>query len=63
MNDLREKVAYELINYRSINNLTQTEAAKKFNISNKTLNRIENRNETVREITLMKILNEIRKER
>ncbi len=62
MNDLREKVAYELINYRSINNLTQTEAAKKFNISNKTLNRIENRNETVREITLMKILNEIRKE-
>lgn len=51
----REEVANLAIKYRAENNLTQIDLAKKLDISNKTLCRIENENEKVRKTTLQKV--------
>lgn len=51
----REEVANLAIKYRTENNLSQQDLAKKLNISNKTLCRIENEYEKVRKTTLQKV--------
>lgn len=63
VDEFRDMVASKLLNFRFKNNLTQQQAADILGCSNTTLNYIENRKDTVRKITLIKILNKLEKEK
>lgn len=52
----RDKVAKKIIKYRAINNLKQIDLANILGCSNTTINSIEKRDKSVKEITITKLL-------
>lgn len=56
-----EEVSKMIIDYRVKNNLSQKELANMLDISNKTLCHIENKEKTVRNITLARVAMRLKK--
>jgi transcriptional regulator with XRE-family HTH domain len=55
MSDLKQIVSDKLLNYRAKKNLTQKDLAAKLKISNRTISLIENQDDEITILTLLKV--------